>query len=192
VLAAWDLRADVGSRGAVLWREYWTRLSGAGVPWTVAYDPNDPVGTPRAIDGNDPKVLTALTGAVEDLRAKGIALDVPLGDLQAEPRGSERIPIHGCSEGEGCFNIISTERDAAGRYDPFTGASFVMTAAFDTSGVVRGEALLSYSQSENPESEHYADQTRLFSQKQWLPMRFTEQQIRSDPEYERSVVTGRR
>ena len=192
VLAAWDTRADIGSRGAVLWREYWTRLSGAGVPWTVAYDPADPVGTPRAIDGADPKVLTALTGAVEDLRAKGIALDVPLGDLQAEPRGSERIPIHGCSEGEGCFNIVSTERDDQGRYDPFTGASFIMTAAFDTGGTVRGEAVLSYSQSENPESPHYADQTRLYSQKQWLPMRFTEQQIRSDPEYERTVVTGRR
>jgi acyl-homoserine-lactone acylase len=192
VLAAWDTRADIGSRGAVLWREYWSRLSGAGVPWTVTYDPNDPVGTPRAIDGADPKVLTALTGAVEDLRAKGIALDVPLGDLQAEPRGSERIPIHGCSEGEGCFNIISTERDAQGRYDPFTGASFVMTAAFDSNGVVRGEALLSYSQSENPQSPHYADQTRLFSQKQWLPMRYTEQEIRSDPDYKRTVVTGRR
>jgi acyl-homoserine-lactone acylase len=137
-------------------------------------------------------VLTALTAAVEDLRSKGIALDVPLGDLQAEPRGSERIPIHGCSEGEGCFNIISTGRDAQGRYDPFTGSSFVMTAAFDTSGTVRGEALLSYSQSENPNSPHYADQTRMFSQKQWLPMRFTERQIRSDPEYKRTVVTGRR
>ena len=63
--------------------------------------------------------------------AKGIALDVPLGDLQAS-RAAARIPIHGCSEGEGCFNIVSTERDDQGRYDPFTGASFVLTAAFDT------------------------------------------------------------
>ena len=192
VLAAWNGRADVDARGAVLWREYWLRLIGAGVPWANAYDPNDPVGTPNGIVGSDPKVLTALTGAVEDLRAKGIALDVPLGDLQAEPRGSERIPIHGCSELEGCFNIITTERDAQGRYDPFTGASFVMTAAFDQQGRVRGEAILTYSQSENPRSEHYADQTRLFSQKQFLPMRFTERQIRSDPDYERTVVTGRR
>jgi acyl-homoserine-lactone acylase len=192
VLAAWDTRADIGSRGAVLWREYWSRLAGAGVPWLSAYDPNDPVGTPSTLDATDAKVLTALTAAVEDLRGKGIALDVPLGDLQAEPRGSERIPIHGCSEVEGCFNIISTERDAQGRYDPFTGASFVMAAAFDSNGKVRGEALLSYSQSENPDSPHYADQTRLFSQKQWLPMRFTERQIRSDPAYKRTVVTGRR
>jgi acyl-homoserine-lactone acylase len=192
VLAAWDTRADIGSRGAVLWREYWTRLANAGVPWTVAYDPADPVSTPRAIDGADPRVLAALTGAVEDLRAKGIALDVPLGDLQAEPRGSERIPIHGCSEGEGCFNIVTTDRDDQGRYDPRTGASFIMTAAFDMDGTVRGEAVLSYSQSENPQSPHYADQTRLYSAKQWLPMRFTERQIRSDPQYRRTVVTGRR
>ena len=55
---------------------------------------------------------------------------------------------------------------------------------------MRGRAILSYSQSENPRSEHYADQTRLFSQKRWLPMRFTERQIRNDPDYERTVVTG--
>ena len=192
VLAAWSGRSDIDARGAVLWREYWLRLSGAGVPWATAYDPSDPVATPNGIGQSDPKVLTALTGAVEDLRAKGIALDVPLGDLQAEPRGGERIPIHGCSELEGCFNIITTERDAQGRYDPFTGSSFVMTAAFDERGRVRGEAILSYSQSENPRSPHYADQTRLFSQKRFLPMRFTERQIRSDPEYERTVVSGRR
>ena len=75
-------------------------------------------------------------------------------------------------------------------YDPFTGSSFVMAAAFDARGRVRGRAVLSYSQSENPRSEHYADQTRLFSQKQWLPMRFTERQIRDDPGYERKVVAG--
>ena len=65
----------------------------AGVPWTVPFDPADPVNTPRDLDASDPKVTDALRGAVEDLRAKGIALDVPLGDKQAEPRGAERIGI---------------------------------------------------------------------------------------------------
>jgi acyl-homoserine-lactone acylase len=67
----------------------------------------------------------------------------------------------------------------------------VMTAAFDSNGRPHGEAILTYSQSENPESEHYADQTRLFSQKQWVPMRFTEKEIRGDANYKRTVVTGR-
>jgi acyl-homoserine-lactone acylase len=192
VLAAWNGRADIDSRGEVLWREYWARLTKAGVPWTTAYDPNRPTDTPSGINGADPKVLAALTGAVEDLRAKGIALDVPLGQLQAEPRGSERIPIHGCTDSEGCFNVISTDRDDQGRYDPFTGSSFVMTAAFDSNGRPHGEAILTYSQSENPKSAHYADQTRLFSQKKWVPMRFTEKEIRGDANYTRTVVTGRR
>jgi acyl-homoserine-lactone acylase len=192
VLAAWDGRAETSSRGAVLWREYWTRLSNAGVPWTVPFDPRDPVNTPRGLDPASPAVVTALAGAVADLRAKGIALDAALGELQAVSRGAERIPSHGCSEGEGCFNIITADRDAQGRYDPVTGSSFVMTAAFDARGRPRGEALLSYSQSANPRSPHYADQTRRFSRKRWLPMRFTERQIRSDPAYRRTVVTGRR
>ena len=192
VLAAWDGRADTGSRGEVLWRETWTRLTAAGVPWLVPFDPADPVNTPRCVDASDPKVVAAIRGAVEDLRTKGIALDVPLGDKQAEPRGAERIPIPGCSEAEGCFNIISTRRDEAGNYDPYTGSSFVMAAGFDSRGRPSGQAILSYSQSENPDSPHYADQTKLFSQEQWLPMRFTEAEIKGDPAYSRQVVSGHR
>ncbi len=192
VLAAWDGRAQIGSTGEVLWRETWTQLANLGVPWLTPFDPANPATTPRDLDGSSDKVIQALNGAVADLRGKGIALGVPLGTLQAEPRGDERIPIPGCSEGEGCFNIISTRRDEQGRYDPYTGSSFVMTAGFDAKGRPFGESILSYSQSENPRSPHYADQTRLFSQRKWLPMRFTDKQIRRDPDYSRKVVTGRR
>jgi len=192
VLAAWDSRADTTSRGAVLWRELWIRLGANGIPWKVAFDPADPVNTPRDLDGTDPKVVAALRGTVEEFRAKGIPLDVPLGDKQAEPRGSQRIAIPGCSEVEGCFNIISTRRDDQGNYDPYTGSSFVMVAGFNAKGRPSGSAILSYSQSENPLSPHFADQTKLFSQEKWLPMRFSESSIKSDADYSRRVVSGRR
>jgi acyl-homoserine-lactone acylase len=192
VLDAWDGRADIGSRGAVLWREAWTRLSNQGAPWTVPFDPGDPLNTPRGLDPAHPAILAALSDAVADLRGKGVALDARLGTLQAEPRGRARIPIHGCTDTEGCFNIIQSDRDDRGRYDPYTGTSFVMTAAFDRRGRPRGEALLSYSQSANPRSPHYADQTRRYSRKRWVPMRFTERSIRRDRAYRRTVVTGRR
>ena len=192
VLAAWDSRADTGSRGAVLWREVWIRLGATGIPWKVAFDPADPVNTPRDLDAADPKVVAALRGTVEEFRAKGIPLDVPLGDKQAEPRGSERIAIPGCSEVEGCFNIISTRRDDQGNYDPYTGSSFVMVAGFNAKGRPSGSAILSYSQSENPLSPHFADQTKLFSQEKWLPMRFSESSIKADADYSRRVVSGRR
>jgi len=188
VLARWDGRGQTASRGAVLWREAWTRLAGKRIPWRLPFDPADPVNTPRDLDGASETVLDALREAVAELRATGLALDVALGELQAEPRGAERIPIPGCSEGEGCFNVIGTRRDEQGRYDPFTGASFVMAAGFDARGRPHGASILAYSQSENPRSPHYADQTRLFSQRRWLPMRFTERAIRRDPAYSRRVV----
>ena len=47
-------------------------------------------------------------------------------------------------------------------------------------------------QSENPRSKHYSDQTTRFSAKRWLPMRFTDKEIRRDAGYSRKVVTAPR
>ena len=135
VLAAWDGRADIGSRGAVLWRETWSRLVDAPASRGRCRSTRPTRSTPRAIStGPTRRSPRRCAARSQDLRAKGIPLDVPLGDKQAEPRGSERIGIPGCSEGEGCFNIISTRRDEQGNYDPFTGSSFVMAAGFDAQG----------------------------------------------------------
>jgi acyl-homoserine-lactone acylase len=190
VLANWDLRGDLDSRGEVLWREFWKALGTP--PWTIPWDATKPLETPAGLNGSSSAVLDALSAAVADLKAKGIALDTPLGALQGTDRGSLRIPIPGCTDPEGCFNVITSDRDDQGRYDPFTGSSFIMTAAFKGRGKPTAQALLSYSQSENPRSKHFADQTKLFSAKQWLPMRFTDRQIRRDPAYTRKVVSARR
>ncbi len=171
-------RADVDSRGAVLWREYWRQVD-ATARGRVPFDANDPVDDAARLRRQRGDRADALThGGQRPTRQGHPARRAARRQLQAEPRGSERIPIHGCTDDEGCFNIISTDRDEQGRYDPYTGSSFVMTAAFDNKGRPRGEAILTYSQSENPRSPHYADQTRLFSQEKWMPMRFTE---RVDP-----------
>ena len=86
--------------------------------------------------------------------------------------------------------MITAARDPAGHYNPFTGSSFVMVAGFNAKGRPRGAAILTSSQSENPRSAHCADQTRRYSGKRFLPMRFTERQIRADPSYRRRVVKG--
>jgi acyl-homoserine-lactone acylase len=189
VLAAWDTRADATSRGAVLFREVLRRL-GAGV-FANPFDRNDPLGTPNGLATDRVDVPAAIRGAMQDLQAKGIALDVPLGDLQYEVRGSERLPMSGCPDSEGCFNILTTSRSEQGVYRPYTGSSFVMAAELTANGP-RGRAILRYSQSENPRSAHYADQTRLYARERWLPLRFTERQIKADPQYTRARVSGRR
>ena len=51
------------------------------------------------------------------------------------------------------------------------GSSYIQTVSFDERGPV-AQAILTYSQSTDPQSPHYADQTRLFSRKEWPTLPF--------------------
>ena len=42
---------------------------------------------------------------------------------------------------------------------------------------MRDRTILTYSESANPNSKHYADQTRLFSQKKWIDPPFCPGQV---------------
>jgi acyl-homoserine-lactone acylase len=51
-------------------------------------------------------------------------------------------------------------------------------------------AFLTYSQSAEPDSPWFSDQTELFSQKQWRPILWNEADIAADPNLIEYVVTG--
>ena len=96
--------------------------------------------------------------------------------------GGERIPIHGEPGPEGVFNIITP-------IDLSPGLGRIMAVEFTDKGPV-SQGVLSYSQSTNPDSPHAADQTRLYSQKGWDDLRFTEAAVRRDA-VSRVVLRGR-
>jgi acyl-homoserine-lactone acylase len=54
----------------------------------------------------------------------------------------------------------------------------------------RTRTILTYSQSANPASPHYRDQTVLYSQKRWVTERFTEAEIDADPHLRTTTVQG--
>ena len=68
------------------------------------------------------------------------------------------------------------------------GSSFMMVLEFAESGPV-AEAVLSYSQSTDPASPHYADQTRLFSEAKYRKVLFTEAEILADPNLKTTELT---
>ncbi len=117
VLEAWDRRYDLGSRGAVLWRELVSTFPpaerhDAGPLFAEGFDPADPVATPRglapaAADLAADPVVHAAGHAARVLAAAGVALDAPLGEVQWVMRGDERVPVHGGGEGEGMMNVLS-------------------------------------------------------------------------------------
>lgn len=196
-LAGWGGRMDTGSRGALLFDRFWRALTGS-VPaarlWKVPFSAADPVATPRTLDTASPEFAAALTRAVSELRAAGIALDAPLGDHQFVVRGGERFPVHGGTEALGVWNKIeaSWQPGAGGYPEVAHGTSHVQAVGWDGSGCPVARTLLSYGQSSNPLSAHDRDQTALYSGERWVTSRFCERDILASPDLEVVRVRERR
>jgi acyl-homoserine-lactone acylase len=192
ILAAWDKHDNLDSPGAILFRQFaaYPLASIGGVasdpsPYLTPFNPLDPVNTPSGLNVANPKVQQALADAVTDLRNAGIPLNASLRDYQYEKRGSEKIPIHGGPGVLGDFNAINVNtkvRTGAepGYPDVTHGSSFVMVTQF-TNGCPDDRSILTYSQSANPDSPYFADQTRMFSNKQWVDPPFCESEVLADP-----------
>ena len=187
-LRAWNVRDDVDSRGALLFRRIAQRLlaspnaTAPAPPWTRQFDESDPVGTPSGLNAADPRVRQAIVDATNELRRLEIPLDAPLGEVQTEDRGNERLPIHGGPGTAGVFNALNVQ---AGDLKPKTGygtvphgSSYVQVVQFDDADcTVEPRTILTYSQSANRESPFYSDQTRMYGRKQWNDMPFCEDEV---------------
>jgi acyl-homoserine-lactone acylase len=201
VLDGWDRRFGLESRGAVLFREWvsryeWSDMEEAGALFAEDFDPRDPVNTPRGLAPGG-RALEELARAVRVLEGRGLALDVPLGEIQyAGPKGSPRIPIpggHGFLEGVLSFTqfvprgvtLQPLERPAGvpgsrflteAGYPVFDGTSFLLALEFTDDGP-RAQAVLTYGQSGNPDSAHFRDQTELYSRGEWRPVLFRAEEV---------------
>ncbi len=162
---------------------------------------------PPPAEGEDP-VLQDLAIAVLNLQEAGLPLNAKLADVQFTKKGDEKISLSGGVGTAGCFNIITFANSETNRrlmndtllpalniegeiINVYTGlykegflinygASFVYVLEFTDSGP-RADGLIAYSSSTDPESPHFADQTRLLSQEKLRPMLFTEEAVMSDP-----------
>jgi len=203
----------------VLWREFAAGyLTGNDAAWAVPADPLDPLTTPRGLApapaaGPDP-VVGALAEAVRTLGLAALPVDGPLGDAQYTVKGDRRIPIHGGRGIDGVLNVVTTGGDTAGAtlapqpvggapigthpertgitdkgYLVMNGSSFVLAVELTDRGP-KASALLTYSQSSDASSANFDDQTRLFSQKQWREVRFSNGEINADPNLETFTVHG--
>ena len=200
VLAEWDLASNLDSRGAHLFREFLraandgdnTRLLPASLNYEVPFSVDDPIGTPRGLTADNPVALASLAQALQVLGDAGVALDARLGDIQSVTKNNEVIPWHGGEEWEGVFNKMSLAFDPGqGRYPEITGSSgsWFMVVEFTDDGL-KAKGNLSYSQSLNTESPHYADMTRLFSEKQFVELPFEVEDVKAAATNSISLVEG--
>lgn len=192
LLHQWDGRADIGSVGGVLFREFWRRLRmPPGTPlWLHAFDPQDPVHTPRDLNTTPgparDTIRTALAETVADLNARQIDFTRPLGELQGVTRAGKRIALPGDDDHVGPFNKLTPVQPAAaplgkdGYTEVLIGAAYLQAVTW-VNGQVQALGLQAYSQSTNPASAHHADQTaELYAASKLARLPFSDAEIAAE------------
>lgn len=195
-LAAWDRSANLDANlGYPYFAGFWRRIWDMPALWAVPFDPADPVNTPRGLNVADPALANAVRAALAESVQEAASLGVPegarWGDLQGVLRSGAWIAVHGGDGELGVYNAIDSAPGQDGRLHVQHGTSYVQTVSFDADGP-RAQAMLSYSQSTNPASPHYADQTGRFSRKAWITQAFTQAQIKADPAYTSTSISAPR
>ena len=120
--------------------------------------------------------------AIAFFRTKSIPMDAQWGTLQvAGDRGAPPIPLGGgTGDALGNANALASRNPQrnADHYRAVTyGSSHIQAIAFTDHGL-RARTILTYGQAEDPTSPWHADQTRLFSRRQWVRFPWTPRQVR--------------
>ncbi|MCK6508022.1 penicillin acylase family protein [Myxococcota bacterium] len=205
VLSTWDGRGTLDQAGPALWRELlgggvfeWEDFLDQGDLYATPFDADDPVDTPTGLSADAP-VGEALARAVRNLQAAGLTVDQPLSEAQFMRKGAERLPVPGGTFLEGAIAIaeyaagnatLLEEEEHAAWVNEVTGLtvegyqvnygnSFVLAVQFQDDGP-QARAILTYSQSDDPTSPHYADQTELYGQARLREVRFLEADVAAD------------
>ncbi len=198
VIARYNGQLDLDSKGAVLFREWITQYTiedtqDKGPLFAIPFDPQDPINTPRGLNDKQ-KAVQRLARASEILDRAGLPLDSSLAEAQFAYRSGVPISIPGGNRHEGVANLMlagtgdwrgyqvgATRIDGSATltnkgYPVIHGTSFLLCVSFTDDGP-HAEGLLAYSQSGDPTSPHYTDQTQMFAKEQLRPVLFRQDEI---------------
>jgi acyl-homoserine-lactone acylase len=180
VLAAWNGRENPGSRGAVLFRVFWeSALRLPDGPWTHPFSAANPLKTPYGLNTTSKEVQQAFGDALASLTAAHLPYNVALGTVQYVVRDGKHIALPGGpGDPDGEFNGIYQDVINQPGVDPGVGSSYIQDVTWTAHGSCPEAAtLLTYSESDNPDSPYYADQTELFSHSEWVTAYFCPRQV---------------
>lgn len=175
-LAAWDRHNNLESRGAHVFREWWSAASAIKGLYSRPFDAADPANTPAGLATDKPEIRAALLEALDDavatVRAAGFGLDAPLGEVQTYKTPDGLVGVHGGPEPEGVLNKVETASPLGTDGYPINfGSSYIQTVTFDERGPV-AEAMLVYGQSSQVDSPLWFDQLPLYTGKRWMRLPF--------------------
>jgi acyl-homoserine-lactone acylase len=182
VLDAYDGTATLDAKGAWLFQEWFDRAPNAEAgfwvhPWTAS----EPVYTPNTLNTSLQASKEALASAVSSMETRGIPLDASMGEVQRAPQAGA-APLPGCSDAGDCFAAIGGffPTSSSKQTEVTGGTSIVMFTELAAGHEPLTKALLAYSQSEDPTSPYYEDQTQRFSKNEWITLPWTPAEVGED------------
>ena len=182
VLNAYGASATLEDRGAWLFQEWFGRAPYTQADfWVHPWTASDPVYTPNTLNTSLQASKEALAAAVSSMEARGIPLDASTGEVQHAPQAGA-APLPGCSDGGECFaaigGVFPTPTSKA--TEVTGGTSIVMFTELQPGHEPLSKALLAYSQSEDPTSPYYEDQTQRLSKNEWITLPWTPASVEED------------
>ena len=182
VLNAYDATATLEAKGAWLFQEWFQRApSTAANFWVHPWTASEPVYTPNTLNTSLQASKEALATAVSSMEARGLPLDASTGEVQRAPQAGA-APLPGCSDGGNCFAAIGSSfpTPTAKQAEVTGGTSIVMFTELQAGHEPLTKALLAYSQSEDPTSPYYEDQTQRLSKNEWITLPWTPASVEAD------------
>lgn len=178
VLENWDRKADVESKGAVLfftWAKKFGISTNAG--YEKGWDIKNPNTTPDGI--SDPKrAVELLAQAATEVEGHFEKLDVPWGEFLRINYNGKNLPGNGSDGSLGVFRVAWPGGESLENLNVVGGDSWVGVIEFGDE--VKAKVLLSYGNATQKDSPYNGDQLLLFSQKKLRDAWFTDAQLKSN------------
>lgn len=182
VLRSWDRKNDSASRGALLFGEFWKRVSRLDGLFASAVDQSKPFAV-RAVATAQPVrvgVEKALVDAIAALNALGLTGAEPWGQVLSVRTAKGKVAMHGGPAEQGVLNSIEGRSLGRDGFDGIAmGTDYVQLVQW-LDDAVQARTLLAHGQSDDPRSVHFDDQLEAFAAKQLTKFPFTAAEIRVD------------
>ncbi|WP_028080929.1 penicillin acylase family protein [Solimonas soli] len=179
-LKTWDGKANLDSKGMHVWLEFWKNVNGIDNPWKVPFSIDDPVNTPNTLDTGKLAVGKALSDAQTAIGDAGLAFDAAWGDVQhSAVHGTPAPSVFGSEGSIGAFTVADSDGLTSSGYQVNYGNSYIQAVTWE-GGKVHAEGFVTYSESTDPANPHFSDFTQRYTQKQWLRLPFSSDEIAAD------------
>ena len=158
IIQKWDRKTDIDSRGAGVFGILYYQL---------VWNYRDEI-----LKNNKTVSRETLLSALKDVKGYLIdnfgSINITLGDYQKLVRGDKEIPIWGLPD---VITAMSSRPYKDGKHKVTQGESYIGLVRFNENGPIL-ESIISFGNSDNPDSDHYTDQMEKYSKFKTKKMTF--------------------